>query len=42
MANLTVWNKSTMDHKESVQALDRSLQDINNYNRIIGEITILR
>lgn len=36
-----VWNESTMAHKRGFEALDRSLKDTKNNNKVMGGVTVL-
>lgn len=38
---LIVWNKSTKTHKHGFEALDRTLQNSKNNNRLMGSVTVL-
>ncbi|RCN39175.1 hypothetical protein ANCCAN_14900 [Ancylostoma caninum] len=38
---LIVWDECTMAHKRALEALDRTLQDIRESNRLMGEAVVL-
>ncbi|XP_074108440.1 ATP-dependent DNA helicase pif1-like [Cotesia typhae] len=38
---IIVWDECTMAHKKGVEALNQTLQDIREYNRLMGGLTIL-
>lgn len=40
-AKIIVWDECTMAHKKGIDALDRTLQDIRNCNRLMGGVTVL-
>lgn len=40
-AKLIVWDECTMAHKGGVEALDRTLKDLKNNNRLMGGVTVL-
>lgn len=39
--SLIVWDESSMSHKKSIEALDRTLKDLRNNNDIMGGVTFL-
>ncbi|XP_053595501.1 uncharacterized protein LOC128667822 [Microplitis demolitor] len=40
-AKLIVWDECTMAHKNAIEALNRTLKDIRNSDRIMGGITVV-
>ena len=38
---LLVWDESTMVHKNAVEALNRTLQDLRNNNNVMEEMLVL-
>ena len=40
-AKLIVWDEVTMAHKGGIEALDRSLRDIRDCERVFGGLTVL-
>ena len=40
-AKLIVWDEVTMAHKAGIEALDRSLRDIRDCDRVFGGLTVL-
>ncbi|XP_044577118.1 ATP-dependent DNA helicase pif1-like [Cotesia glomerata] len=40
-AKLIVWHECTMAHKNAIEALNRTLKDIRNSDRIMGGITVV-
>ena len=38
---LIIWDESTMAHRGGVEALDRTLKDIRNNNKLMGGLTVL-
>ena len=40
-AKLIIWDEVTMAHKTGIEALDRSLRDIRDCDRVFGGLTVL-
>ncbi|KAL8572038.1 hypothetical protein ACOMHN_038396 [Nucella lapillus] len=36
-----IWDEATMSHKQAFQALDQSLQDLRDNNRVMGGVTLI-
>ncbi|KAL8608682.1 hypothetical protein ACOMHN_002911 [Nucella lapillus] len=36
-----IWDKATMSHKKAFKALDQSLQDLRDNNRVMGGVTLI-